>query len=308
MATIFSHPNLKTDLILRLDPTEVDWTYNLNTSETATYAGQVVQILSVNFESFVIQGRFGREARDDYTREGAALVRKPQGNPLTSGAYGPGLFQMHEWFKQYFSIASQGINGQDNYNQSPVTVTYRGTYDIPVDDDKSETSWKVYPTSFPSFRIANDNFAPEWKVECQVYEAPSSISTSTIDEAIDRLQYQPLYQPGSKWSDPNPISGNPTPSQLRDAAQAVFNSLNQAADIFIQNLPTYTASDLEEMIVKGFSTPQSASVGSQAKPQQEVIPGNLFSGDPFSLDQILPGVDVNPATNPNAAGPVKGGS
>lgn len=288
--TVFSHPLIPNDLVLRLAPTEVDWSYNLVTSETPTYAGQVVQVLSVNFESFIIVGRFGKEGRSDYTRQGDTWMRTTSPSTRPTSHYGPGLVQMTEWFKRYFSIASQG-QGDDNYSEQPVTVTYQGSSNIGIGDpDKGELHWKVYPTSFPSYRIANDNFAPEWRLECQVYEAPKTIVQTTMDEAISRLQYKPLYQPGSKWSDPSSLGPNPTPTELRKAAQDALNAALQGVDHFYQLLPTYTESDILDLLQHGFSSP----VNTTTKPALPKANSIRKSGDPFSSSSMIPGLVQSP--------------
>lgn len=288
--TIFSHPLITNDLVLRLAPTEVDWSYNLVTSSTDTYAGQVVQLLSINFENFVVVGRFGRESRDDYHRNGDAWVRNSAPSTTASSqTYGPGLTQMTEWFKYYFSIASQG-NGKDNYSEQPVTVTYQGSSDIGVDDNKTELSWLVYPTSFPSYKIANDNFAPEWRVECQVYEAPKTIIQTTMDEAISRLEYKPLYQPGDIWSDPFSVGPNPSPAQLRQAAKDALNAALGDVDHFFTLLPTYTESDILDLLQRGFSAP----VNTATKPTLPKQKSLTKSGDPFDSSDMIPGLVPSP--------------
>lgn len=288
---IFSHPSLPT-LSLRLAPTEVDWAYNLLTSETNTYAGQVVQVLGVNFENFTIEGKFGREGRNDYElRTGTTWVRKSAPSLAVSSKYGPGLTQMTEWFKRYFAVASQGLPGDDNYSESPVSITYQGAYGIPVDDDKIESTWKVYPTSFPSYKIANDNFAPQWRLECQVYEAPGSLTALAMDEAISRLSYSPLYQPGSKWSDPFPEFDGPnaTQEQLRKAAAAALKATQDQLDHFAALLPAYTESDLRDLLARGFSTPTTQAT--QPKAKQVSISS---TGDPFTNPTVVPGLVDSP--------------
>lgn len=287
--TVFSHPLIKNDLVLRLAPTEVDWSYNLVTSETPTYAGQVVQLLSINFDSFTAIGRFGREGRNDYRRENDAWIRKSSPSTRASSSYGPGLTQMTEWFKYYFSIASQG-NGGDNYSEQPVTITYQGASSIGVDDNKRELSWQIYPTSFPSYKIANDNFAPEWRVECQVYEAPKIIVQTTMDEAISRLEYKPLYQPGSQWSDPFSQGPNATPKQLRQAAQDALDATLKNVDHFFSLLPTYTESDILDLIQHGFSSPVNTTTKATLPKQQSQVK----SGDPFSSADMIPGLVPSP--------------
>lgn len=281
----FSHPEIGM-LSLRLPPKEVDWTYNLNTSTTNTYAGQVVQILSVNFETLTIVGQFGKEGRDDYTRTTSALVRKQIANKNVFGKYGPGLAQMTEWFKEYFAIASQGVNGSDNYNEQPVTIIYQGASNIAVDTGKSESKWLVYPINFPSYKIANDNFAPEWRVEAQIYEAPSDISTEEIDAAIKRLSYDPLYQPGNKFSDPYPLGPNPIPKELQEAAKAAFEASKQRVDLFWEQLPALTETDILNLLKNGSSRPETNKNSSAPKVTQR------GETDPFARG-LIEGTTLN---------------
>lgn len=286
---IFSHPIVSRkhgDLSLRLAPTEVDWSYELVTSETNTYAGQVIQLLSVNFKQFVISGRFGKESRSDYSRVQSRWVRNNSPSIHATSSYGPGLTQMTEWFKYYFAVASQGVDG-DNYSESPITVSYKGSSSIGVGDDyKSELTWRVYPTSFPSYKIANDNFAPEWKVECAVEETPPSIHNAAKDEAISRLQYQPLYQPGSVWSDWTSTGKNPTPDELRKAAKEALTATETNIDHFYKLLPTYTESDILDMLQHGFSSPISTATKAPASKAKK----KLKSGSPFA-DNAFTGFD-----------------
>lgn len=285
---VFSHPHLPI-LSLRLAPTEVDWAYNLVTSETSTYAGQVVQILSVNFENFTITGRFGKEGRNDYTLRNGTWMRDNAPSTTTTSKYGAGLTQMTEWFKSYFAVASQGLPGEDNYSETPVTITYQGTNEAPVDDGRTESTWKVYPIGFPSYRIANDNFAPEWKVECQVYEAPQTLTAQVMEDAISRLSYSPLFQPGSKWSDPQPefTGPNATQAQLRKAAQKALDATLANVDHFQTQLPAYTESDIADLLARGFSAPTTATTKATAKK------ANTLTGDPFGLKAGLNDIFYN---------------
>ncbi len=282
----FSHPQLPT-LYVQYAPVEVDWSYNLITHETNTYAGQVIQVLGVNFDRFTISGRFGNEGNKDYTR-GESWIHR---NNAPTIANSSGITQMWTWFRTYMSIASQGVprssgisNAYDNYNQQPVTITYEGTYDdILIDDNKSEISWRVYPVNFPSFKISNENFAPEWRVECQVYEAPKPLSGQIMTEAIERLEYKPLYAPGSKWSDPNPHDPRDSQKEINKAALDAFEATLTAADFFMQELANFPPEQLEQMLIQGYSMPDIGQIPKHTRTDPE---GN----DPFQGGGLVPDV------------------
>src|SRR5687768_5528619 len=67
MAVVFSYTHTglpdkpRRTLRLRHNPYEVNWTYNLNTQTYPTYAGEVIQVLSVNIDKLTIQGQLGKE-------------------------------------------------------------------------------------------------------------------------------------------------------------------------------------------------------------------------------------------------------
>jgi len=284
----FSHPELPT-LYVAYAPVEVDWTYNLITMETNTYAGQVVQVLGVNFDRFTISGRFGRDGYEDYqanTKDSAATAMWWERKNAPSFKDSKGLTQMWTWFRSYMSIASQGISSggslaYEHYDQQPVTITYEGASHTPVDDNKSETTWRVYPINFPSFRIANDNFAPEWRVECQVYEAPRSLGPQIMQEAIKRLAYEPIYTPGNKFSDPNPHDPRDSQKKINQAALDAYESTLAAADFFMLNLPNFPPEDLSQMIIQGYSMPNIGNVPQHTKTDEA-------STDPFKTGGIAP--------------------
>ena len=64
-------------LDLRLPPTQVEWDYKLNTQTYQTYAGEVVQLLSVNFNKVSFQGQFGLEGPHGKNLVNGRLVDRP---------------------------------------------------------------------------------------------------------------------------------------------------------------------------------------------------------------------------------------
>lgn len=242
-------------LSLRHGPYNVNWTYNLNTQPYDTFGGQVIQVLSINIDRLVIEGQFGREGAFGYSITRGADIdprwggRVPAGGRISSditeqfnyqGNNFPGLHAMVEFFREYFAQASQGndadISGR--FNQNPITLSYAGA---PTHDNRV---WKVIPTDLPSFRRSNDNFAPEWRVECSVIQADSNIAKMEQQAALTRLQDAVGYTVKNPFSDPlaDPDS---------DASSATEKIVNQFRAI----LPNITMGDLENMVWQDISIP-----------------------------------------------------
>ncbi|MBA3756775.1 MAG: hypothetical protein H0X02_11340 [Nitrosomonas sp.] len=170
---------------------------------------------------------------------------------------------MTEWFKEYFQLASQGVDGDKNYDERPVTLTYKGaTGNIAVDEGKSESKWLVYPISFPSYKRSNENFAPEWQVECEVYEAPLALRQVEKDAAIERLKRSSLYTPMNKYSDPlaqflpdNFLSKN---AKIRnklidDALAKASQRFDEVIDFYNEMIPSLDKEDIRYLLMQGGS-------------------------------------------------------
>lgn len=242
---LFNHPTVGS-LSLRLAPISVEWTYNLNTNTTQTYAGEVVQILSVNFDKLILTGRFGKEGPHG---KGRPISEARDYN--ASGRFDIGLTQMTEYFRDYFAIASQGndAGSQGNYNQTPMNVSYDGGLDV------QEGKWKVYPVNFPSYKRTNRDFAPEWRVECEVEEADYKVQTTAMTEEISRLREYVGYFPNNKFSDPfgtyapfTKISKGQLQKALDIATGEASKVQDAMLDIYNGMLPAYSAEDLEQLI------------------------------------------------------------
>lgn len=249
---LFSHPTVG-KLSLRLAPTSVEWTYNLNTSTTPTYAGEVVQILSVNFDQFIMQGRFGKEGP-----HGRNLVSKDRYEPrpigeyrdyTNTGKYAIGLSQMTEYFRDYFAIASQGNDAHavGHYDQAPMTITYDGSSDI------EDGSWVVYPVSFPSYRRSNVDFAPEWQVVCEVEEPDYKIKTHAMTQELSNLRSYVGYFPQNRFSDPfgqyDPFTTPTKEAVKRAITQAQISAVEDSiVDIYQHMMPAYNENDVEMLL------------------------------------------------------------
>jgi hypothetical protein len=233
---IFSHQSMNA-LVLRLPPTSVNWSFTLNTSVTNTYAGQVVQLLSINFDKLILEGQFGKEG--------------PQG-----------LRDMTDWFRRYFEIASQGTNGLSPYNESPVRVKYEGKLDVEIDEARTEYDWLVYPISFPSYSRSNQEFAPKWKVEMEVFEPSGAIRHAEMNNQLLLLRERFAgvgYEVYNRFSDPA-IANIPegeaiTPGRIKSEIDRLNEDISEVFDHYKNLLPAYDADDIEELLHLGASVP-----------------------------------------------------
>lgn len=264
----FRHPNKDVgNLHLRLPPTQVEWTIKLNTSVQDTFGGQVVQVLSTSYDNLVLQGRFGIEGPHgaNIDSKGHWDERDPAGffdlgsrnEPRRGGkgkkAYEIGLTQMTMYFRRYFTVATAGgdhlspggsfVRGA--YNQQYMGLSYKGN----IDD--YERKWLVYPTSFPSYRRSNLDFAPEWQVEFQVVEPDFFIDTKNKLEAIKRLRENVKYRPLNPFSDPLAqfYTSKSGQHQLLKLTQDQLDQLNtNVFDYYGSQISNLSLADLETLI------------------------------------------------------------
>lgn len=270
----FRHSNEQVgDLYLRLPPTSVEWTYNLNTNVVNTYGGQVVQLLSMNFDKLTIQGQFGTEGA------WGKIIDKTTGQPRTrrtselydlnkgrgkNPAAPVGLAQMTAYFSRYFALASQGSERTEagnllrgHYDQDPMEIYYQ------TDLENVMRRWLVYPTSFPSYSRSNDNFAPEWQLVCEVEEPDQTIPKQGLPAALKRLRAAVGYKAFSRFSDPlgaflYDANGNliSTQKALNFAKSEVEKQNNLIFDDFGNLLPSMNEQDLNELVQFGASMPK----------------------------------------------------
>jgi hypothetical protein len=276
----FHHPNKDVGtLFLRLPPTSVEWGVKLNTKVTDTYGGQVVQILSTSYDKLIVTGRFGKESAHgmNVRKDGKLEERKPEGYFDLGSRHSPrrgqrnpleiGLSQMTAYFRRYFTVATAGgdhispggsfVRGA--YNQQYMKLAYDGGL------EDFERSWLVYPTSFPSYRRSNEDFAPEWRVEFEVVQPDFFIDTQNKLKAIDRLKKNIGYRPLNPFSDPlvqEIDAKNPNPKSKKvkryivKLTQDQLDTLNTSVfDYYGSMLNTPTPADLEELFSANASLP-----------------------------------------------------
>jgi len=255
MATTFSFvdgTNHTHTLRIRLNPYNVNWTYNLNTNVIPTYGGEVVQLLSVNIDSLIIEGQLGIEGpfgRNNIgTRNSPKLIERTLDDQFSYNGTYVGLHGMTEFFRTYFAIASQGndaIAGTagGRFVQHPMKLTYD------VDSKPDSRFWpQIIPTSFPSFRRANDNFAPMWRVQCEVWEADANVTKAIHHKALDDLQKNIGYKSGNPFSDP--ALSNPE----------VISETVRLINGFQALLPSYTQDQLRDLVWNNVSAPRISQV------------------------------------------------
>lgn len=257
---VFTHPNKDIGALrLRLAPTQVEWETNLITVRTPTYAGEVVQVMGIHFGNLEIRGRFGHEGPHGMQRDGRGGYRDrpdlwpdlpfsyPRGQP-----YLKGLTQMTHYFRSYFAVASQGGDyagatlTRGMYDQRFMNLSYGGA------TDDFERHWKVYPKEFPSYRRSNEDFAPEWRVVCQVVEPDFAVRTSEMLKSIKRLKQNVGYRVLNPFSDPlaDPRLEGKTLAQRKRS----LDQVNKQVDDWLGGLiPAVSPGDLSELLNLGAS-------------------------------------------------------
>lgn len=296
----FSHPHPQIgDLYLRLPPSAVEWSFKLNTAVFDTATGQVVQVLSTSYDKFTISGRFGKEGPHGFRREDDRAIERPsreyfslsERGGTSSQPYVVGLTQMTAYFRRYFNAAGTGgelteggktIRGR--HDQRYMTLSYKGG------EDAYERFWKVYPTSFPSYRRSNEEFAPEWRVEAQVVEPDFNIDTEKTNTAIARIRATQEYRPLNPFSDPMALEIDPKSpggkKRLIRLTEQQFDTLNNNVyDYYAQMLPAYDPEDLAELINLNASLPniyakelEKLGLSDTPKPATQKKTGNTTRG------------------------------
>lgn len=254
-------------LRLRHNPTAINWNYNVMTQSYDTYGGQVIQVLGVNIDNLVIQGQLGKEGAFGIKKT-ARRIRDPRwGGTVPAGGYVtrdhneqfeyngiqyPGLHAMVEFFREYFAFVSQGgdLQNPGRFQQIPMHLSYGNTY-TDIENGREVTGrsdigreWKIIPRNFPSFRRSNEDFAPEWRVECEVIEADRNIIYKEKQAAIARLQAAIGYRTINPFSDP-----------LANPAYNWDDITDQIVSQYKAILPKITRGDLENMVWQNITVP-----------------------------------------------------
>jgi len=269
----FSHSQLNKGkpFVLRLGPTRVNWTYQLNTNIIDTYGGQIVQVLSINYDKLIIEGQFGREGP-----HGKRLYNHSSGKKEwrdtpkeelwnyenVTDLYGLGLTQMTAYFQDYFAIASQGGDTRKpglHYVQEPMKVSYTGGLDDRNFDAGGEREWTVYPVSFPSYSRSIKEFAPKWKIEFEIEETKDyKLTRTTLEKHLKAIRQEIGFEHYWQFSDPVRMwAGNPDGLEALVAAEARYRQyLLEKFDFSLEFLPTMTTEEFTDLLLTGASVPE----------------------------------------------------
>jgi len=279
MFTSFSYKHPQEDtartLSLRLNPYNVEFPYSLNTAVIDTYGGQVVQVLSVKIDSLVIEGQFGKEGpwgakivdpgfvdRRGQVYPAGGLAPKDIGEQWnnTAGQYGIGLTQMTDYFREYFAVSTQGADAEvtGHYIQVPMELSYEGRNE----------PWLIIPNSFPSYRRSNEDFAPMWRVQAMVWEAPEDLQRAVKVDAINRLNAAIGYRARNPYSDPLLSVG--------DAEKMNKRIVNNFKNL----MPAFSQGQIEDMIWKDITVPYMvsgipATLPSPSSDQNDYLDGEI---------------------------------
>lgn len=252
----FSHPSCDPEKItLDLAPSGVTWTYNLNSNVIDTYGGQVVQILGVNVQNLTIKGNFGGpdpqwgvRSMNDVYNEGdpkfTGFSRWSGTNPWpwVNRVSANGIRQMADWFRQYFTNATQGVGNYKTFEAFDERVMW---FDFPA------RNWHIpiRPRSFPKVRVSNDEIAPEWIIEADFVESFES-SRDFIDD-VTTLANERLgsLRAGIGFQKNNPFSEFTDISTLEDLATGIIKNYQDSV------LNGLSEDEISELITFGFSYP-----------------------------------------------------
>jgi len=140
---IFKHPSMTDDLVVRVKPNEIVWSYGLNTANYPTYGGEVVQILSMYVDDLNISGEV-RTYRD--------------------------IEVIYKWFISYMQNATQGRAGDPKYDSRPVEMYY------------PHRDWKfsIWPKNLPGFKYGTEVTAPTWELQAAVSEFDDRFEDSVL--------------------------------------------------------------------------------------------------------------------------------
>jgi len=163
-------------LIVTTGANQISWGYNLNTQSYATYAGEVVQVLSTNIDDLEIVGEV-----KSYSE----------------------METIYAWFLQYMLKATQGYAGE-SYVETPVIMTY------------PERGWSlaIKPIQMPGMRYGRDVIIPQWRLKASIVDPDPIMDELTVDyaqagqtglQAFGRLTADIGYRRRNPFSDPNAV-------------------------------------------------------------------------------------------------------
>lgn len=184
-------------ITLYLSPNNVTWDYTLKTNVIDTYGGQVVQILGVSIENMTIEGFFGSEGMWGWNvnNEGhltSSRFEQESAKDYLNDPMKSGLYQLSEWFKEYFYKVTQYGNFQ--------------TENLVFHYPHMDWEWNIRPLDFPRVRFANDELLPQWQLKCDFIEDKQGTFTQEVTNsakvALTKLEGKVGFSRFIEWSEP----------------------------------------------------------------------------------------------------------
>lgn len=260
----FSHPDLPNPLYINTRPSQIQWSYGLNTKNFPTYAGEVVQILSAYIDNLIISGE-------------VSTVKEME--------------QIYQWILAYIQIASQGAHASDknfdarSYNETPVLMSY------------PHRGWSLYikPLSLPTLTYGRDVIVPQWSMEAAVVEPDSEMSKISLQDAQTKLSNESsALGPFNQFLTNADIGYNPeNPFERPDVPDAAMkkylSGIKPQVDANEQNLvdwynnlvPQYTSGNLKHGLLsaaQGGMSPYSKDAKQYAVDTTQIVFGGSSGG------------------------------
>jgi hypothetical protein len=206
----------------------IEWGYGLNTANFNTYAGEVIQILSVFIDDLTIEGTMRTYAEVD---------------------------AFYDFFLTYLQVATQGdrlnpIRGQSSYNQKPMRFKYphRGW------------EFEIIPTATPGLRYGREVVAPTWQLNAHVVDDTGDVKqvSELIREEVE-LQTERGEEFGLegkiRFIEDNPFSDPVTRKKGKFVPLELDESFKEISDWYTNLIPSYLEGDFEQLIGSASSKP-----------------------------------------------------
>lgn len=257
----FQHPYIGT-LFTENGIDNAAWAYGLNTATFPTYAGEVVQILSVYIDSLTLTGTVATYAQ---------------------------MEQIYRYFSRFLQIETQGTNSTSSNNDGSTTG---GAYNmVPIKFTYGVRNWKfsIIPMTVPGFHLGYDVIAPTWEIQCFVVDnSPDLGAIKSGIKALAISQGQMAQQSGTINVDsnggistnvnsfgltgnisPNYADPNTDPFQTFDqGAQAAQSMVATYSSYYSSLIPSYNANDFSTVTGEFGSSPNFGQTSSGPSAQK----------------------------------------
>ena len=214
-AITFKHDKIPETLTIDTGANEISWGYNLNIESYPTYAGEVVQVLSSNIDDLQITGEIKSYAK---------------------------MEEIYTWFLKYMLRATQGYQGNERYDESPVTMTY----------DHRGWQLAIKPIALPAMRYGRDVIIPQWQLRAAIVDPDPDMAELAIDKAVGspvsgdlenfrgRISADVGYRHANPFSDPIGV--------ITEEENALYPGAKDIIGLRVQNSKKNVDPDFEEQL------------------------------------------------------------